>query len=93
VRETKRNELLKEQLTDMNERQIALLYSLNKTPVAHVDIKTHKTKNQIAYQTARTDLIKLSKKGLLTQVIDNKKYIYIPNKVAIRRLLSTAKQN
>lgn len=87
--EFKRNEILSEQLKDLNERQIALLYSLAKNEEKNVDVKTHQSKNQIAYQTARTDLMKLSKKGMLTRLTDNKKYIYIPNISAIKKLLAT----
>lgn len=89
LEEFNRNELLSKQLKDLNERQIALLYSLAKEPNKQIDIQTHKTKNQIAYQTARSDLIKLTNKGLLTQLADNKKYVYVPNNSAIRRLLAT----
>lgn len=90
IEEFKRNEILSKQLEDLNERQIALLYSLAEDSGKNIDIKTHKTKNQIAYQTARADLIKLSEKGLLTQLTDNKKYIYVPNNSAIKRLLNTS---
>ncbi len=88
--EYERNAILSKQLKDLNERQIALLYSLAKNQEKAVDIKTHMTKNQIAYQTARADLIKLSVKGLLTQLADGKKYIYVPNITAIKKLLSTS---
>lgn len=88
--EFNRNEMLSKQLKDLNERQIALLYSLAKNQGDKIDIKTHKTKNQIAYQTARVDLIKLCEKGLLTQLTDNKKYIYVPNNSAIKKLLPTS---
>lgn len=88
--EFKRNEFLSKQLKDLNERQIALLYSLAKNQGNNVDIKTHKTKNQIAYQTARVDLIKLCEKELLTQLADNKKYVYVPNNAAIKKLLATS---
>ena len=87
LEEYKRNEILSRQMKELNERQIALLYSLYKKPQKSLDIKTHKTKNQIVYQTARADLIKLSEKGLLTQLVDKKKYIYIPNNDAIKKLL------
>jgi Fic family protein len=88
LEEFSRNELLSKQLRDLNERQVALLYSLAKEPNKQIDIQTHKTKNQIAYQTARSDLIKLTNKGLLTQLADNKKYIYLPNNSAIKKLLA-----
>jgi len=88
LKEFERNEILSRQLVDLNERQIALLYSLDKSSGKNIDIKTHKTKNQIAYQTARADLIKLSKRGLLTQLANNKKYIYVPNNAAIKKLLN-----
>ena len=90
LEEFNRNELLSKQLRDLNERQVALLYSLAKEPNKQIDIQTHKTKNQIAYQTARSDLIKLTNKGLLTQLADNKKYVYIPNNSAIKRLLAVS---
>lgn len=90
LEEFSRNEVLSKQLRDLNERQVALLYSLAKKPNEQIDIQTHKTKNQIAYQTARSDLIKLTNRGLLTQLTDNKKYIYIPNSSAIKKLLAVS---
>lgn len=90
LEEFRRNERLSRQLESLNERQVALLYSLAKDSGKNIDIKTHKTKNQIAYQTARADLIKLSEKGLLTQLTDNKKYVYVPNNSAIKKLLNTS---
>lgn len=88
--EFRRNDILSRRLKDLNERQIALLYSLIKSQGDNVDIKTHETKNQIAYQTARVDLIKLCEKGLLTQLVDNKKYVYVPNYSAIKKLLAAS---
>lgn len=85
----KRNKILSERLTNLNERQIALMYSLVKNQEKVVDINTHMTKNQIAYQTARADLIKLAAEGLLTQLIDGKKYIFVPNISVIKKLLAS----
>lgn len=87
IEEDKKNEELASQLLEFNERQIALLSFLKDKSEKIIDIKTHQTKHQIAYQTARTDLIKLASKGLLTQLTDSKKYVYIPNTLAIRKLI------
>lgn len=87
VEEKKRNEELSKKLRGFNERQVALLSSLNRHSEKIIDIKTHQSKNQIAYQTARTDLIQLADKGLLTQMTDSKKYVFIPNTQAIKQIL------
>ena len=83
-------EKINEQLKDLNERQVALLYSLIKNPDKVIDINTHMTRNQIAYQTARADLIRLVSKGVLARLVVKKKYIYIPNIPAIKKLLVQA---
>lgn len=91
IAEDKKNEARAKQLLEFNERQIALLSSLEAKPGKTVDIKTHQTKHQIAYQTARTDLIQLALKGLLAQLTDSKKFVYVPNILAIRKLLKLGK--
>lgn len=86
IEENRKNEALAKQLLVFNERQIALLRSLFEKPERIIDIKTHQTKHQIAYQTARTDLMHLASKGLLTQLTDSKKYVYVPNTQSIKQL-------
>lgn len=73
-------------LKEFNERQIALLQYLNEHRDKTVDIATHRNTWKIAYETARTDIQKLGKKGYLAPLADSKKYEYIPNTVAIRDL-------
>lgn len=85
--EEKRIEQMAVQFKGLNERQLLLINYLIENPQISVDIKTHKNKYQTAYQTARTDLIKLHNKGMLTQISDGKKYIYVPNKDALRKYL------
>ncbi len=87
MEEFSRNELISNKLKQLNERQVALLYSLIEEPTKRIDIQTYKGMHQVAYQTARSDLIKLTNRGLLTQIPDNRKYIYIPNISAIKGLL------
>ncbi len=88
IESDKKNELLSKRLKQFNHRQIALLSFLQENPGNIVDMKTHQTKNQIAYQTARTDLQQLAEKGLVAQIADGKKYVFVPNIQAIRKLLS-----
>lgn len=79
-------EKIAHKLRELNERQVSLLQYLNEHKDKTVDIATHRNKWKIAYETARTDIQKLEKKGYLTPIADSKKYEYIPNTVAIRDL-------
>lgn len=79
-------------LKGFNERQINLLQHLNEYRNETVDINTHQNKHRVAYQTARTDILGLVEKGFLTQMINGKKYEYIPNTIAIKGLFSKIRQ-
>ena len=59
--------LLKES-ADLNHRQLAILSHALKHPGFRYSIGSHKQSHNIVYQTARTDLLNLVKRGLLTQV-------------------------
>ncbi|TSC65509.1 MAG: hypothetical protein CEO22_449 [Candidatus Berkelbacteria bacterium Gr01-1014_85] len=76
-------------LSKMNERQIEALYYLHTHPQKTIDISSHKARHLIAYQTARTDLIKLAEKGYISQMVNGKKYEYVPNVNVIKNLFST----
>lgn len=78
-------------LKDFNERQISLLQHLNDHKNETIDINTHQSRHRVAYQTARTDILGLTERGFLTQMINGKKYEYIPNTRAIKELFSKIK--
>jgi Fic family protein len=54
--------------SDLNHRQIALLSHAIRHPGHTYTIKTHQTSHRVAYASARSDLIDLAKRDLLTQV-------------------------
>ncbi|MBU0974732.1 Fic family protein [Patescibacteria group bacterium] len=87
--EDKKILLIKSKLKQYNERQLSLLTFLNKNSKDVIDIKRHQAKYQVAYQTARADLMKLSEDELIAQILDGRKYIYIANTKAIRDLFNT----
>lgn len=60
-----------------NHRQLALLTHAMRHPGAHYSIKTHQTSHQVVYQTARTDLMELQQKGLLSAFKIGKGYVFI----------------
>lgn len=84
----KRIEEFSSLLSTMNERQIEALYYLHTHPQKTIDISSHKARHLIAYQTARTDLIKLAEKGYISQLVNGKKYEYLPNTKVIKGLFS-----
>ena len=77
------------QLGEYNERQIDLLQDLNLYKDKTIDLSYYKGHYRISYETARTDLTHLTEKNLLDKITSGKKYIYVPNTVGIKKLLST----
>ena len=61
----------------LNYRQIAVLDHALRHPAAQYQIKEHQTTHNIAYQTARTDLLKLAELGLLLQIKKGLSYVFI----------------
>jgi Fic family protein len=53
--------------SDLNHRQIALLRHALDHPDAVYTIRSHQTSHGVVYQTARTDLLGLTQRGLLVQ--------------------------
>jgi Fic family protein len=76
---------------DLNERQIKLLQYVNEHRNAIVTIKTHQNVHQVTYQTARTDVIGLADKGFFTQVVNGKRYDYVPNLALVKKAFSSVK--
>jgi Fic family protein len=89
-RKTKENEEAKKiskRIKKFNKRQVALLRYLDDHKKENVDIMTHKNKHGVTYETARTDLMGLSKMGYLRQIKQKNKYVFVPNTKMIKELL------
>ena len=68
-----------------NHRQLALLNHATHHPGAEYSIKSHQESNNVAYATARADLLDLNNKGLLIMQRRGKKQIFIaPDNLAER---------
>lgn len=78
---------LSSNLLDLNERQIALLVYAKDHPDSELSISQHQIKHQIAYESARRDLMSLVSKGYLTAMTKGKKFVYVPNIHQIRKSL------
>lgn len=84
--------LYAEQLSQFNERQVALLNYFNEHPDKVTDVSTHQSKHLIVQQTASSDLTLLVKKGLLTRMKNDKKYVYVPNTSEIKKIFEIEKR-
>lgn len=76
IAEIKTTESLIRRSGDLNHRQLALITHALKDPDTRYTIQSHKKSNNIAYQTARTDLLDLSEKGLLEKTKIGKTYSF-----------------
>lgn len=65
--------------TDLNLRQATILENIIKNPNKIFTIKEISETYRIVYQTARTDLLLLSKKGYILKKISGKEFIFIYN--------------
>lgn len=75
---------------DLNERQIALLIYAKDHPDSELSISQHQIKHQIAYESARRDLMSLVSKGYLTAMTKGKKFVYVPDIQQIKRNLGNS---
>ena len=74
------------QRTLLNHRQIALLVSMRKYPDQLYTIHSHQTSHNVTYQTARTDLLKLTELGLLHMTRHGRSFTFRPAKNIEKRL-------
>lgn len=74
VRDTE--QLLK--TTDLNHRQITLISYALRTPGATFTFRTHQTSHNIAYQSARNDLLDLHARGLLYKRKTGRAFTFLP---------------
>ena len=61
----------------LNHRQLAILDYALRHPAAQYQIKEHQTTHNIAYQTARTDLLKLAELGLLLKIKEGLSHVFV----------------
>jgi Fic family protein len=89
--ETKAKEVreLEQQLRDrddLNHRQLAVLNHILRHPDARVTIEGHQTSHRVVYQTARTDLLGLARRGFMVQGKIGKKLYFTPVRDIQRKL-------
>ncbi len=63
---------------DLNIRQTRIIQHIMSHPHDILTIKTHQNINSVAYQTARTDLLKLEESGWLKSIKKGKTYYFVP---------------
>lgn len=86
IKEMIEQKKIAERLEGFNNRQIALLQSLDRHRDNTVDIRTHQNKHGVSYQTARSDLLDLVEKHFLTLMRREKKFVFVSNTNAIKNL-------
>jgi len=77
VTEVGKTEKILRQSGAFNHRQLALLSHALRHPDAMYSIQSHRHGHSVSYQTARTDLLDLASRDLLTQVKIGKAYYFI----------------
>lgn len=77
VRQVRRVEALLKRSTELNHRQLALLSNALRRPGARYTIKSHQRSHNVVYETARTDLLELADKGLLSASKRGRSYEFV----------------
>ena len=78
VQEIRELESLLRDCSWLNHRQLALLSSAVRDPAQRFTIKAQQRTHQVAYQSARTDLLRLEELGLLTRVQLGREFVFSP---------------
>jgi Fic family protein len=76
VGEVRRTEALLRGSAGLNHRQLALISHALRHPGTRYTIKSHQTSHDVTYETARTDLLGLNEKGLLSVQRSGRAFIY-----------------
>lgn len=64
--------------TKINHRQRSILGRALKNPEARFLIAHHQRTHNIAYATARADMLDLERRGWLVSVVEGKAFVYMP---------------
>jgi Fic family protein len=64
----------------LNPRQLALVNHALKTPEARYTVESHQTSHGVSYETARSDLVKLAKDGLVEQRKSGRAFVFVPSR-------------
>ena len=75
-----------------NHRQVELIRHALKYPYEHYTIEGHRESHNIVYQTARTDLLDLEKRGVLEKVMLGKKMTFSTPKDLVSKLRNIGKE-
>jgi Fic family protein len=73
----KTEQLIRTSIT-LNHRQIAVLGHALRHPGERYTIESHRTSHGVTYQTARTDLLDLAKKGLFSKTRSGRAFVFHP---------------
>src|SRR6266540_1523759 len=84
--EVRNAEALLRQSPDLNYRQLALLGHAMRNSDARYTITSHRTSHNIAYETARSDLLSLEKRGFLNKQKRGRAFYFTPAPELIDKL-------
>jgi len=87
IREVRETERLLRQ-ADLNHRQLALLSHALRHPDAEYTFRSHQTSHRVVYQSARTDLLDLERRRLLTRRIAGQRFYFRPAPDLAERLVA-----
>ena len=71
------NTTVKQQPSELNPRQQHILSEMQQTPTHQYRLARYKKRMQITYETSRTDLMKLAKKGYAQKIQVGKAFVYL----------------
>lgn len=77
VREVRETEKLLRQ-ADLNHRQLAVVSHALRHPDAEYTFRSHQTSHGVVYESARTDLLRLEARGLLTRRTIGQRFVFRP---------------
>lgn len=72
--------------TTLNYRQNSIILKAKANPEEEFCIKVHQKANNIAYATARADLMELAEKGYLKKVERGKKFVFVAGKKILKNI-------
>lgn len=86
TKEIQETELFLQSSVLVNHRQLALLGHALRHPGIRYTIESHKMSHGVTYQTARTDLLDLAQKQLLTKTKRGRAFLFTPSRDLSERL-------